>query len=105
MTEFSATTAGIAAFGATAATLATQAEAAGAAAAVAGPALLGPVFGLIGGEFVAAFGGAQTAHAAQLERLASAWASMSEAAITTAATYDTTDDATAATLSATGVAS
>ncbi|WP_433606300.1 type VII secretion target [Prescottella agglutinans] len=104
MTEFSATTAGIAAFGATAATLATQAEAAGVGAAAAGPALLGPVFGLIGGDFVAAFTGAQTAHAAQLGRLASAWASMGDAALTTAAAYDTTDAGTGAALGATGVA-
>ncbi|GAB2627555.1 type VII secretion target [Prescottella soli] len=105
MTEFSATTAGIAAFGTTAATLATQAEAAGVGAAAAGPALLGPVFGLIGGDFLAAFGGAQAAHAAQLDRLASAWASMSDAALTTAAAYDATDAGTTAALGATGVVS
>jgi len=104
MTEFSATPAGIAAFGATATVLAEQVEAAGASATTAGPALLGPVFGVIGGDFVAAFSGAQTAHAAQLNRLASAWASMGDAALTAAAAYDTTEAGTAAALGAAGTA-
>ncbi|WP_430333618.1 type VII secretion target [Rhodococcus sp. ACT016] len=100
--EFSATTAGIAAFGATAATLAEQVQAAGAASAASGPALLGPIFGAIGGDFVAAFTDAQTAHAAQLDHLASAWASMGDAALTTAAAYDTTEAGTTAALGETG---
>ncbi|PTR31565.1 excreted virulence factor EspC (type VII ESX diderm) [Rhodococcus sp. OK519] len=100
MGEFSAHTAGIAAFGATAATLAARVETAGAGAAAAGPVLLGPAFGLIGGTFVAAFATAQSAHVTELGHLASAWSGMSEAAANTAAAYDTTDAGNADTLTA-----
>lgn len=98
MGEFSARTASIATFGATAAALAAQTEAAGAAAAAAGPALLGPVFGVVGGDFVAAFTAAQDAHVAEVRRLSSAWSAMSAAAASTAAAYDTTDSAGAGAL-------
>ncbi|RVW04962.1 type VII secretion target [Rhodococcus spongiicola] len=103
MSEFSAAAAGIAAFGGTATELAARAEAA-AAAVAAKPDALGQVFGLIGGDLLAAFTGARSAHAARLERLASAWASMSAAAITTAAGYEATDAGTASTLNSTSAA-
>ncbi|NKR47550.1 hypothetical protein GS506_28330 [Rhodococcus hoagii] len=74
----------------------------GAAAGAAGPALLGPVFGVVGGDFVAAFTAAQDAHVAQVRRLSSAWSAMSAAAASTAAAYDATDAAGAGALIDTG---
>ncbi|QBJ95410.1 hypothetical protein ERC79_05140 [Rhodococcus sp. ABRD24] len=103
MSEMSAATEAIAAFGATAATMAAQSEAAAAGAIAAGPALLGPVFGLIGGDFVAAFASAHTSHTTEISRLSSLWASIGAAAITTATAYDVTDSGAAASLGRTGV--
>ncbi|RVW05790.1 type VII secretion target [Rhodococcus xishaensis] len=103
MSEFSAAAAGIAEFGVAATELAARVEAA-ATAVAAKPAALGPMFGSIGGDLLVAFTDARSAHAARLDRLASAWTSMSAAAITTAAAYDATDSGTASSLNSVSVA-
>ncbi|WP_305092259.1 type VII secretion target [Prescottella sp. R16] len=100
MSEFSATTSGIAAFGTTAAGLAGRVGTAGSGISANGTGLLGPVFGLIGGDFVAAFERARGAHSAELGRLAGTWSAMGDAAATTAAAYDATDAYTASGLDA-----
>ncbi|WP_137724622.1 type VII secretion target [Prescottella subtropica] len=103
MSELSVTTSGITGFGTTAAGLAGRVGTADSGISADGAGLLGPVFGLIGGDFVAAFDRARAAHSAELGRLAGTWTAMSDAATTTAAAYDATDAHTASGLS-TGVA-
>ncbi|MFD4181645.1 type VII secretion target [Rhodococcus sp. NPDC058514] len=102
MTEFSAVTEGIRAYGATASSMAAQVETAALGAAAAGPILLGPAFGLIGGDFVAAFATAHGGHTAALTNLAQVLGSMSAAAHASAAAYDSADLGVATGLSATG---
>jgi hypothetical protein len=102
MSEFSAVTEGIRAYGATASSMAAQVETAAIGTAAAGPVLLGPAFGLIGGDFVAAFAAAHGGHAAALTNLARTLGSMSEAAHASAAAYDSADLGAATGLSATG---
>ncbi|MFC3964698.1 hypothetical protein [Nocardia jiangsuensis] len=63
MDKTSADTDGIVAYGASAQIMAGEMAAAGTSAAGAGPALLGPIMGLIGGDFMAAYA---TAHAGQV---------------------------------------
>lgn len=102
MGEFTARTEGIAAFGTTTATMAAQMQAAGAEVTAAGPAQLGPVFGLVGADFVTAFATAHAAHTRVIARLSDALDAMSTTAAATAAAYDATDHATADALSSTG---
>ncbi|MBJ8347371.1 type VII secretion target [Antrihabitans sp. YC2-6] len=85
-----------------AAEMASQLTAAGAGTAVAGPALLGPVFGLIGGEFVAAFAAAHSAHVAAITDLASKVAGMGAASVASATDYDGADATTAGNVSSAG---
>ncbi|TQF65993.1 hypothetical protein FK531_19165 [Rhodococcus spelaei] len=91
MTQISAVTDGIRAYGVTAETMSAQVRAAAVGAAASGPALLGPVFGLIGGDFLAAFATAHGGHAAALHNLADTLGSMSETAVASARAYDTAD--------------
>ncbi|MCX5044475.1 type VII secretion target [Aldersonia sp. NBC_00410] len=93
MSEVTADTAGIAAYGATAAGMAASMTTAAATAAVAGPELLGPVFGLIGGDFLAAFASAHAAHLGAIAQASSTLAGIGDAAIGTAAAYAGTDAA------------
>jgi hypothetical protein len=96
MSELAAATASIAAYGTSAAEMAAGLTGAAATAAVSGPEVLGPVFGLIGGDFLAAFA---TAHAAHLGAIADASATLAGIGVTalaTAADYAATDAAHAA---------
>ena len=101
MEKLSADMAGIAGFTAIADSMAAQMAAAGAGTAAAGPVLLGPVFGLIGGDFVAAFAAAHTAHVAAIAELTGTLASMGVAAASNAASYVGTDTGTSNALAGT----
>jgi hypothetical protein len=79
--------AGLHAYGGTAADAAARFGVAAAQAAGANAELLVPVFGVIGGDFVAAYGTAVGAHLDSLGRLATTMGSMSAAAHTTAESY------------------
>ncbi|NUS45164.1 MAG: hypothetical protein HOV66_26605 [Streptomycetaceae bacterium] len=68
---------------------------AAAQASVAGPGLLGPVLGLIGGDFVAAYTAAANAHVDSIARLSTTVASLSAAAKATVAGYHGVDTSTA----------
>ena len=96
--QLSADAAGIAAYGATAATNAAELTAAAAAVAAAGPGLLDPVFGLIGGDFLAAYATVGSAHIESITKLSATVGSMSAAAQVTAANYLGRDAMTAAAL-------
>ncbi|QCB50614.1 hypothetical protein E5720_03525 [Rhodococcus sp. PAMC28707] len=95
MAEVSATAAGILAYSATAGTMSAQVTSAAAAATACGPAVLTPVFGAIGSEFLAAFTGTHSAHTAALARLAEVLGSIGSAAAGSAAGYQATDAAAA----------
>ncbi|MEU2004203.1 type VII secretion target [Rhodococcus sp. NPDC019627] len=103
MNDLRADTASIATFAATAATMGAEMQAAGLTAAAAGPLLLGPVFGVIGADFVAAFATAHAAHLASIEKLAGVLGGISTTALANAANYDSTDMATTAALAADAV--
>jgi len=85
---FSAVTDGIRAYGVAAATM--------------GPGPLAPVFGLIGGDFLAAFAAAHGSHTTALHALADTLDGMGAAAHATAAEYDGTDHRVAAAIDAAG---
>ncbi|MFF0817507.1 type VII secretion target [Rhodococcus sp. NPDC003318] len=105
MTEFSAVTDGIRGYGATATTMAAEARAAATGAAAAGPGLLAPVFGVIGGDFLAAFTAAHSSHTAGLTNLADTLDSMGAAASESATAYDEADLGVATGLAAAGAGS
>ncbi len=98
MTEVSAVSAGILAYSATTAAMSAQVTAAAAATMACGPAVLTPVFGLIGTEFLAAFTGTHTAHTAAVAKLAGVIGSIGAAAAQSAVGYDLTDVQTAESL-------
>ncbi|SNT45988.1 type VII secretion target [Rhodococcoides kyotonense] len=98
MAEISAVAAEIQAYAASAGALATEVAGAAAAATAAGPAVLTPVFGLIGTEFLGAAVGVHTAHTAAIARLADALGSIGVATARSGAGYELTDSATAETL-------
>ncbi|MBY4276808.1 hypothetical protein HQO27_12175 [Rhodococcus fascians] len=100
MDELVVETEGVLAYGAAASTMAEQIAAAGAAAAACGPAVLAPVFGLIGQEFLATVTGTHLAHTDAVVRLAGAVASLGSAAADAAVSYARTDDATRAAVTA-----
>ncbi|MBO0854451.1 MAG: hypothetical protein J2P18_11855 [Nocardia sp.] len=89
---------GVAAYGATAAGLAGEMGVAASGAAAADPLLLGPIFGLIGGDFVSAYAAAHAGHVAGIGQLSAVMGSMSAAAGGSAAGYGATDAAHAAAL-------
>ncbi|WP_072807215.1 type VII secretion target [Rhodococcoides yunnanense] len=98
MVEIQVQAAGVDAFVASAGALAVETAGAAAAATACGPAVLAPVFGLIGTEFLAAFTGTHTAHTAAVGRLADVLGSIGHAAAAAGVGYDTTDGATAVSL-------
>ncbi len=100
MAELVVETEGVLAYGAVASTMAEQIAAAGAAAAACGPAVLAPVFGLIGQEFLGAVTGTHLAHTDAVVRLAGTVASIGSAAAASAVSYALTDAGTGATLAA-----
>lgn len=102
MTEFTAVTDGIRAYGTAAAVMASGVRVAAAGAAATGPGLLTPVFGLIGGDFLAAFATAHGAHTAAMTSLADTLERMGVAADATATAYDEADRGVAAAIGAAG---
>ncbi|MFG1794066.1 type VII secretion target [Nocardia sp. NPDC049149] len=87
----SADTEGIAAYGATAHTMAGELAAAGVSAAAAEPALLGPIMGLIGGDFMAAYAAAHAGQVAAIGQLSAVLTSMGGAATGAATVLSETD--------------
>ncbi len=101
MHKISVDTEGVAAYGATAAGLAGDMGFAATHAAGADPLLLGPIMGLIGGDFVTAYAAAHAGHVAGISQLGAVMGSMGAAAAGAAGTYSGTDAEHAAALSAT----
>lgn len=91
MKRISADTEGIAAYGATAGVMAGELAAAGAEPPVPGLLPLGPIFGLIGGDFMAAYAATHAGHVAAISQLSAVVSSMSTAAVGAAANYAGTD--------------
>ncbi|WP_107660047.1 DUF2563 family protein [Nocardia suismassiliense] len=91
MRKMSADTEGIAAYGATAHVMAGEMATAGAGAVAAEPALLGPIMGLIGGDFMAAYAAAHAGHVASIGQLSAVLASMGGAATGAATVLTETD--------------
>jgi hypothetical protein len=98
----SAETEGITAYGATAAVMSGDLAAAGVSAAAADPTLLGPVMGLIGGDFMTAYAAAHAGHVASIGQLSAVLASMGGAVTGSAVTLEETDQANATALANTG---
>ncbi len=101
MTDLSADMDAIRVFGATCTKLGAELAAAGAGAAAAGPALLAPVFGAVGSEFLDAFAAAHEGQVAAIGELARLYDSLGTTAGANAADYDGTDHATGAALDGT----
>ncbi|MEU8897023.1 hypothetical protein [Nocardia sp. NPDC048505] len=100
--KFSADAEGIATYSATAEVMATEMTAAAASAAGGNPALLGPIMGLIGGDFMAAYSAAHAGNVAAIAQLSAVLSSMgiatgvastkiSEQDLSTAAAFKSTD--------------
>ncbi|WP_415974205.1 type VII secretion target [Rhodococcus sp. 077-4] len=102
MAELVVETEGVLAYGAVASTMAEQIAAAGAAAAACGPAVLAPIFGLIGQEFLGAVTGTHAAHTDAVLRLSGAVASIGSAATASAVSYALTDAGTGVAVAAAG---
>jgi hypothetical protein len=91
MHKISVNTEGVTAYGATATGLSGEMAAAAAGAAGADPLLLGPVFGLVGGDFLAVYAAAHAGHVASIGELSAVLGSVGVAAAGAAATYTETD--------------
>ncbi|MBF6330963.1 type VII secretion target [Nocardia transvalensis] len=98
MHKISVDTEGVAAYGATADGLAGEMAAAAAGAAGADPVLLGPIFGLVGGDFVAAYAAAHAGHVAAIGQLSAVLGTVGTAATGSATAYSGTDAGGAAAL-------
>lgn len=98
MVNISADAEGIAAYGASTGVMASELAAAGTGAAGAAPAVLGPVFGLIGGDFLAAYAAAHAGHVATIGQLSAVLGTMSGAAGVAAVSYAEADTGIAAAL-------
>ncbi|NMN96132.1 hypothetical protein [Antrihabitans stalactiti] len=101
--ELEAKTDEIVGYGGVAAEMASTLAKTGAAAAAADPAVLGPAFGLIGGDFVAAFTAAHATHVASINQLASLVESMGTIAVSNAANYVAVEAETIANIETTSV--
>ncbi|MCX4097249.1 type VII secretion target [Nocardia sp. alder85J] len=93
MERLSVDTQGVAAYGATATGLAGEMGSAATSAAAADPLVLGPIFGLIGDDFVRAYAAAHAGHVAAISQLSTVLGSMGTAATGTAATYSESERA------------
>lgn len=91
MSKISVDTEGVAAYGATAGGLAAELGSAAAAAVAADPVLLGPVFGLVGGDFVTAYAAAHAGHVASISQLSAVMGSLGTASASAAASYAESD--------------
>lgn len=100
MPKMSADTEGMAAYGVTANVMAGEMAAAGVNAAGATPALLGPIMGLIGGDFMAAYAAAHAGHTAAIGQLSAVLGSLGVAVTGSAATLTESDLERAAALAA-----
>jgi ribose/xylose/arabinose/galactoside ABC-type transport system permease subunit len=98
MAEVAASTAEIQRYSVTAGSLAAEVAGAAAAATTSGPALLAPIFGLIGTEFLGAAAGVHAAHTSAVARLAEVVASLGVQAAASGIGYELTDAATARSL-------
>ncbi|WP_280262899.1 hypothetical protein [Nocardia wallacei] len=101
MHKVSVDTEGVAAYGATAGGLSAEMAAAAASAAGADPLLLGPIFGLVGGDFVAAYAAAHAGHVAGISELSAVLGSMGVAATGAAVATSESDLGNAAALRST----
>ena len=102
MTEFLASTAQIRQFARRLGTAAGDVAATGEMDVGRSVAALGPVFGLIGADFVSVFGTAQTSHAASIGRLAAVLTASSQTANAIATVYDGSEADHSAALQAAG---
>ncbi|MBW0271415.1 hypothetical protein ATM97_11690 [Nocardia sp. MH4] len=91
MTKMSADAEGIVAYSATAGVMSTDLATAVAGSIASAPGLLGPIMGLIGGDFVAAYSAAHAGHVAAIGQLSAVMASMSAATASAATTLVDTD--------------
>ncbi|MGA9870762.1 MAG: type VII secretion target [Rhodococcus sp. (in: high G+C Gram-positive bacteria)] len=98
MTEVTATATAIEAYAGTTAAMSTQVAGAAAAESLCGPAVLAPVFGVVGTEFLAAFTAVHVNRLDAVVRLAGAMAHIGGAAGSSSLAYDLTDAETAASL-------
>ncbi|MFI9506530.1 type VII secretion target [Nocardia sp. NPDC052566] len=94
MRKMSADTEGIAAYAASADVMSGEMAAAGVSAAGAEPALLGPIFGLVGGDFMAAYAAVHAGHVAAIGQLAAVLTSIGGATSVAAAALTETDRST-----------
>ncbi|MEV6361541.1 hypothetical protein [Nocardia asteroides] len=101
MTKMSANAEGILAYSATAEVMATDLATAAAGSIASDPTLLGPILGLIGGDFVTAYAAAHAGHVAAIGQLSAVMASMGVATAGAATTLVDTDEAIAAPLRST----
>ncbi|MFC4377560.1 hypothetical protein ACFO5K_26115 [Nocardia halotolerans] len=101
MPKMSADAEGIVAYSATAGVMSAEFATAAAASVASDPTLLGPVMGLIGGDFVTAYAAAQAGHVASIAQLSAVMASMGTATASAATTLVDTDANNAAAITAT----
>ncbi|RMI31949.1 hypothetical protein EBN03_16240 [Nocardia stercoris] len=87
MQQISVNPEGVAAFGASATGLSGEMATAATGAAAAGPEQLGPLLGLIAGDFMAAYSAAHAGHVAGISELSAVLASMGTDAAGAATTY------------------
>lgn len=102
MHKISVDTEGVAAYSATAHSMAGEMAAAGVNAAAAEPALLGPIFGLIGGDFLAAYATAHAGQVAKIGELSAVLTSLGLVSSGAVVTYAETDANHAGALHTTG---
>ncbi|MGU3292780.1 type VII secretion target [Williamsia sp. M5A3_1d] len=102
MTNISVAPDAIRAYGTTVAGIGTAIESASAMDLAANVAVMVPVFGLIGQDFLASFGGAQFANAVSTASLVAVHASTAASAFESAAGYESTDGGTAGALGSAG---
>ncbi|WP_278265060.1 hypothetical protein [Nocardia sp. AG03] len=100
MRKMSADAEGIVAYSAQAGTMSTELATAAAGAVASDPTLLGPIMGLIGGDFVTAYSAAHAGHVASIAQLSAVMASMGAATASAATTLVDTDLNNAAPLTA-----
>ncbi|MBY8858099.1 hypothetical protein K7711_16565 [Nocardia sp. CA2R105] len=91
MPKISVDTEGLAAYGATAGGLAGEMASAATAAAAAEPTLLGPIFGLVGGDFLTAYSAAHAGHVASIGQLSAVLGTMGTAAAGASVSYAEND--------------
>ncbi|MFD3510978.1 hypothetical protein [Nocardia sp. NPDC058666] len=100
MRKMSADAEGIVAYSATAGAMASELATAAAGSVASAPTLLGPVMGLIGGDFTAAYSAAHAGHVASIAQLSAVMGSMGVATASAATTLVETDLNNAAPLQA-----